>query len=193
MLEVIDLFCGAGGMSCGLQDAGLMIRAGVDVSSSCIETYSRNFPKAHAICANVKDLRASDLTALLKRKRPFVLAGCPPCQLFSQLHRTARPVGEEFGHYLRLVWALRPDYLVFENIPRIVDYKKAWELLLFRLRQSGYHVSFKVISSDVLGVPQKRKRLVLLAAKSEIELSELSETRLVTCLTKTRRYQTISR
>ncbi|WP_020472278.1 DNA cytosine methyltransferase [Zavarzinella formosa] len=172
MLEVIDLFCGAGGMSCGLRSAGLRIRAGVDFNKLSVETYRRNFPRARGVCADVKDVRAADLAALLDRRRPFVLAGCPPCQLFSQLHRASRPVGEEFGHYLRLLWALRPDYLVFENVPRIVSYKKAWERLLNRLRQLGYHVTFKVVSSETLGVPQKRKRLVLVAAKSEIILSD---------------------
>lgn len=172
MLEVIDLFCGAGGMSSGLRAAGLSIRAGVDVSEACIETYRRNFPGARAVCANVSSVKAADLKSLLTGTKPFVLAGCPPCQLFSQLHRSNRPVGEEFGHYLRLVWALQPDYLVFENVPRIVDYKQAWQALLTRLRRRGYHVTHRVVSSDRLGVPQRRKRMVLVASRTPLELPD---------------------
>jgi DNA (cytosine-5)-methyltransferase 1 len=81
-------------------------------------------------------------------------------------------VGEEFGHYLRLVWALRPDYIVFENVPRIVDYADAWSLLLDRLHRRGYHHDFRVVSADCLGVPQRRKRLVLVAAREPIVLEE---------------------
>lgn len=171
MPEVIDLFCGAGGMSAGLRAAGLTIRAGVDSNGLCAETYSRNVPGARAIHECVSATRVGNLRRLLKGEGPFVLAGCPPCQLFSQLHRSNRPVGVEFGHYLRLVWALRPEYLVFENIPRIVDYRKAWELLQERLRRQGYHVAHAVVSAEKLGVPQRRKRLVLVAARTPIRLS----------------------
>lgn len=172
MLEVIDVFCGAGGMSAGLKAAGLRVRAGVDVRADCIETYRLNFPRSRAIQADVADLNAVDLRRLLSGRRPFVLAGCPPCQLFSQLHRSVRPVGGEFRHYLRLVWALRPDYLVFENVPRIVAYEDAWHLLLSRLRRRGYAVDFRVVTADTFGVPQRRKRLVLVAARSPISLGE---------------------
>lgn len=172
MAEVIDLFCGAGGMSSGLQAAGLNVCAGVDVSSACIETYQRNIQGANGICSSIADVTARQLLALLPKQGPFVLAGCPPCQLFSQLHRSERPVGEEFGHYLRLVWALRPDYLVFENVPRIVDYRRAWQLLLDRLRRLGYHVTHTVISSDLLGVAQRRKRMVLVAARTPVRLDD---------------------
>jgi DNA (cytosine-5)-methyltransferase 1 len=172
MLEVIDVFCGAGGMSRGLQSAGLSIRAGIDFSEQCIATYRQNFPSAHALCENIADIRAAALKDLLTAGMPFVLAGCPPCQLFSQLHRKSRPVGDEFGHYLRLVWALCPDYLVFENVPRIVAYRQAWQLLLTRLRKRGYRATYKVVSADMFGVPQRRKRLVLVAARSVIDLAD---------------------
>ena len=172
MFEVIDLFCGAGGMSRGLELAGLAIQAGVDVNPLCIETYKYNFPNARAICGSVVDICAADIKNLLSGTKPFVLAGCPPCQLFSQLHRSIRPVGDEFGHYLRLVWALRPDYLVFENVPRIVDYEQAWKLLLSRLRRLGYCVAYRIVSAESFGVPQRRKRLVLVAARSRIEFNE---------------------
>lgn len=170
MLESIDLFCGAGGMTGGLKRAKIVVRAGIDISDMCIKSYMANYPRLTALQRDISSLKAKDVSNLLSGKNAFVLAGCPPCQLFSQLHRNSRPVGEEFKHYLRLIWALRPDYLVFENVPRIVDYKNAWELLLSRLAQCGYHVASRVVSAEVFGVPQKRKRLVLLAARTPIEL-----------------------
>ena len=172
MLEVVDLFCGAGGMSTGLAAAGLRVRAGIDSDAASVDTYRRNVSGAQAIQTDVSDVRPADVRALLKRRQPFVLAGCPPCRLFSQLHRTARPVGAEFGHYLRLVWSIHPDYLVFENVPRIVGYDAAWGALLTRLRRRGYNVTFRVVNAESFGVPQRRRRLVLVAARTPIVLPE---------------------
>jgi DNA (cytosine-5)-methyltransferase 1 len=172
MLDVIDLFSGAGGMSAGLREAGLSIRGGFDVNPYCVATFQQNFPGAVAVRSCVSELSAAEIAALARPGRRLVLAGCPPCQLFSQLHRSERPVGEEFGHYLRLVWAIRPDYIVFENVPRIVDYADAWNLLLSRLSRRGYYFDYRVVAADRLGVPQSRKRLVLVAAKTPIVLND---------------------
>ncbi len=172
MFDVVDLFSGAGGMSAGLRVAGLSIRGGFDVNPHCVATFQQNFPGAVAVRSCVSRLSAAEIAALARPGHRLVLAGCPPCQLFSQLHRSDRPVGEEFGHYLRLMWALRPDYIVFENVPRIVDYAEAWNLLLARLSRRGYYFDYRIVAADRLGVPQNRKRLVLIAAKTPIELGE---------------------
>jgi DNA (cytosine-5)-methyltransferase 1 len=177
MLEVVDLFCGAGGMSCGLQQSGLKLRLGIDYDSDSICTYSRNFPSSKAINADVADLSASQILTHLKNPECFVLAGCPPCQMFSQLHRSSRTVGDEFHQYLRLLWTLRPAYLVFENVPRIVSFKSAWDLLLDRLQRRGYHVNYVKIDAAEFGVPQKRKRLVLVASRSEFGFLPIEKAR----------------
>lgn len=177
MLEVVDLFCGAGGMSCGLEKSGLKIRLGIDQDFDSISTYSRNFQRANVIHADVADLKANEILIHLRNPDCFVLAGCPPCQIFSQLHRSSRTVGDEFNQYLRLLWTLRPAYLVFENVPRIVVFKSAWDLLLDRLRRRGYCVNFLKIDAADFGVPQRRKRLVLVASRTEFDFLPIGKVR----------------
>lgn len=87
MLEVVDLFCGAGGLSWGLQQAGLTVQAGIDRSPNCIATYRRNLPGVEGIVANLCELKRRDILKLVSSPENLVLAGCPPCRLFSQLHR----------------------------------------------------------------------------------------------------------
>lgn len=170
MLEVVDVFCGAGGLSFGLRQAGLRVRAGFDVSEGCIATYKRNLSGVKAYVADVCSLSRREILKHVSSADNLVLAGCPPCRLFSQLHRSRKPLGEEFTAYLRLLWAVRPQYVVFENVPRIVDRSDAWDELTDRLHRCGYHYSAKVVTADRLGVPQHRTRLVLLAAKSPITI-----------------------
>lgn len=172
MLEVVDLFCGAGGLSLGLQRAGLVVRAGVDAGRDCIETYRRNVPGARGIVGDVCHMMAGDVHRLVSNPANLVLAGCPPCRLFSQLHRKRKPLGDEFSAYLRLLWSVRPRYIVFENVPRIVDRRDAWEALINRLARRGYHHASRVVVASRLGVPQHRTRMVLLASREPITIPE---------------------
>ena len=165
MLEVVDIFCGAGGLSLGLRQAGLRVRAGIDSCEACVNTYRRNLSGTHAETADVCSLRPADILKYVTSPDQMVLAGCPPCRLFSQLHRRRKPLGEEFSAYLRLLWTLRPRYVVFENVPRIVDREDAWGALTDRLRRRGYHCYSKVVMADRLGLPQHRTRMVLVASR----------------------------
>ena len=172
MLEVVDLFCGAGGLSWGLGQGGLTVQAGIDISPNCIATYRRNLCGATGIVANLGNLKRNDILPLVASSDHLVLAGCPPCRLFSQLHRRRKPLGEEFSAYLRLLWSLKPRYVVFENVPRIVDRDDAWGALTGRLAQLGYSYCSQVVTADHFGVPQRRRRLVLVAARTPISLPD---------------------
>ncbi len=105
-------------------------------------------------------------------KSNLMLAGCPPCQLFSQLHRSRGPVGPEIRSYLQLVEGLRPRCLVFENVPLIRSYPDAWGAVLETLSRLGYQVRHRVICASDFGVPQHRKRLILIAAPSAIDVPQ---------------------
>ena len=172
MFEVVDLFCGAGGMSLGLKDAGMTLKFGVDRNTYCTATYARNFPEAKLICGDVGNLKPRDILRHIKVKSRLVVAGCPPCQLFSQLHRSGGPVGPEIRSYLQLVEGLAPRCLVFENVPLIRSYPDAWGVVLDTLSRLGYHVRYRVICASDFGVPQHRKRLILIAAHEPIEIPE---------------------
>jgi DNA (cytosine-5)-methyltransferase 1 len=175
MLEVVDLFCGAGGLSWGLRRGGLTVRAGIDLSPACIATYRRNLPRVEGVVGDLCSLSRQDILEFVSSPDNLVLAGCPPCRLFSQLHRRRKPLGDEFGAYLRLLWSLRPKYVVFENVPRIVDRVDAWGALTARLKQLGYFSCSEVVTADHFGVPQRRRRLVLVAARAPITLPKPPE------------------
>ena len=168
MLEVVDLFCGAGGLSLGLKTAGMIPRLGIDRNHHCVATYARNFPGATALAADVAEVGARDILCRIASTANLVLAGCPPCQLFSQLHRSNRPVGPEIRAYLDLVIALSPRFLVFENVPLIRSWPDAWGAVLDTLQRLGYYESHRVVCASEFGVPQYRKRLILIAARREI-------------------------
>jgi DNA (cytosine-5)-methyltransferase 1 len=170
MFEVVDLFCGAGGMSLGLKLAGMRLHLGVDRSPHCVATYALNFPEAKALQADVGSLTPRQIFRYVESKSKLVLAGCPPCQLFSQLHRSRGPVGPEIQSYLRLVEAISPRCLVFENVPLIRSYPDAWGAVIETLGRIGYHVRHKVVCASDFGVPQHRKRLILIAARTPIEI-----------------------
>ena len=180
MLEVIDLFCGAGGMSLGLKLAGLTLRLGVDSSRHCVSTYARNFPNARTIHADVSSLSPRDVLRHVESRSKLVLAGCPPCQLFSQLHRSRGPVGPEIQSYLRLVEGIAPKFLVFENVPLIRSYPDAWGSVLETLSRLGYHVRHRVVCASDYGVPQHRKRLLLIAAREPVEIPGPTHSRMRT-------------
>jgi len=170
MLEIVDLFCGAGGMSLGLRLSGMTPRLGVDRSPHCVATFARNFPQAQAVKADVAALTPRDVLRHVESKTRLVLAGCPPCQLFSQLHRSRGPLGPEIRSYLRLVEGISPRCLVFENVPLIRSYPDAWGALLETLDRLRYHVRHRVVCASDFGVPQHRKRLILIAARTPIEI-----------------------
>ena len=170
MIEVVDLFCGAGGMSLGLKLSGMVPILGVDRSPHCVATYARNFPGATAIQADVSVLDPREILSRVRSRSNLVLAGCPPCQLFSQLHRSRGPVGPEIQSYLRLIERLSPKFLVFENVPLIRAYPDAWGATLETLGNLGYEVRHRVVCASDFGVPQHRKRLLLIAARTPIEI-----------------------
>ena len=164
-LDIAEIFCGAGGMSYGLREAGITPRLGIDLNPHCIATYRRNFPEAHAVVADVRELRSTDILKHIHSRDRLVFAGCPPCQLFSQLHRSCVSESKEFEAYLRLLWSVNPAFIVFENVPRIMKWEHLWNSFCERLRRRGYSVWYSKVCASQFGVPQKRQRLVLIASR----------------------------
>jgi len=162
----IDLFCGAGGLSKGLQDAGITVVAGIDVDPACKYPFESNIDAAF-VQEDVRNVTADHLNALWRRAPIRLLAGCAPCQPFSPYRRgvdTSReeqwPLLAEFG---RLVRETRPELVTMENVPRIGSTVVFAEFVT-GLRGEGYKVSWKSCYGPDYGVPQNRRRLVLLAS-----------------------------
>lgn len=166
----VDLFCGAGGMSLGFEQAGFTVAAAVDISRVNAKVHERNFPKAITICGDVRDLDGATIrrTANLGRIDIDVVFGGPPCQGFSVggKQRVGDPRNELLLEFARLVTELHPKYFAMENVAGLLSDRYAPLLRQFKrvLRCGGYSILEPVICLDAadFGVPQRRKRVFVL-------------------------------
>ena len=162
----IDLFCGAGGLAYGLQKAGVRIVAGIDLDPKSEFPFTWN-NRAGFIRADVRDLSPRDLSKLYPSGGVRLLAGCAPCRPFSPFRRgTDNSNDEEWGllaEFSRLAAGLMPELLTMENVPGLAS-KRIFRDFVNQLLQLGYHVDSRSVYCPRLGVPQHRRRLVLLAS-----------------------------
>ena len=175
-IEVVDLFCGIGGLSYGMKSKGFKILAGFDLDYTCQYAYETN-NDAKFVYKNIKEVTKEDILPLYSKDAIKVLAGCAPCQPFSSYafkNKTKDPnkydLLYEFG---RLVKEVKPDIVTMENVPAIQKFKLKNVLQDFIdiLKNEGYFVFENVVYCPNYGVPQTRKRFVLLASKlGKIEL-----------------------
>jgi DNA (cytosine-5)-methyltransferase 1 len=163
----IDLFCGAGGLTHGLIAEGLNVVAGVDLDNACKYPYESN-NKATFIKKDVARLTKDQLETLFGRSEVKVLAGCAPCQPFSTYsHRYDISKSPKWGllyHFSRLIKGTSADIVTMENVPSVVKHA-VFDDFLISLEKLGYHVFHDVVDCSRYGLPQGRKRLVLLASR----------------------------
>jgi DNA (cytosine-5)-methyltransferase 1 len=171
-LRAIDLFSGCGGLTLGLKQAGFDVLSAVEIDSAAVQTYKANHKDVAVKHADIKKLSAAGLMRELGLRpgQLDLLAGCPPCQGFSTL-RTRNGANRNrdrrnglIRDMLRFARAFRPKAIMMENVPRLANHK------LFRdfckdLGDLGYRISFEVKDAARYGVPQRRRRLILLASR----------------------------
>jgi DNA (cytosine-5)-methyltransferase 1 len=175
--EVVDLFCGVGALSHGLMLAGCKIVAGYDVDRRCKFAFEEN-NGGQFHTRDVSKLLASEISAHFTGSAPSVLAGCAPCQPFSTYkHRYAEdPQWSLVNKFSELASEVLPDYVTMENVPALLKYKDGAVFRSFceTLERAGYSVQHMIAHCERFGVPQKRRRLVVLAARN-FKLSCLPE------------------
>lgn len=171
MLKAIDFFCGAGGLSRGLLDAGFEVVAGFDIDSEAAQSYSRNNRPSVFHALDVRDIDLTVLRSLTKIRsfKDVVFAGCAPCQPFSQQRKSGHAKHSatllmEFG---RIVEEVRPKAVLIENVPGMARVQGFSTFRRFTrlLEDCGYLLTFDVLDAKHFGVPQTRRRLVLTAIK----------------------------
>lgn len=166
-VSAIDLFCGVGGLSQGLREAGIRVVAGIDVDPMCRYPFEANIG-GRFIRQDVRTVSGAQLRRLWGRAPVRLLAGCAPCQPFSPYRRGADTSGEtewsllrEFG---RLVRSSNPHIVTMENVPRIIS-AAVFQEFVETLESLGYSVSFKSAYCPEYGLPQHRRRLMLIASR----------------------------
>jgi DNA (cytosine-5)-methyltransferase 1 len=171
----IDLFCGAGGISCGLELAGWNCILGVDSDSKAMKTFALNHPKAKTFSKSITKLDQDELEKLIGDTPIHLLAGGPPCQGFSTFGE-GNPDDEKnflFKEYCRILNIIRPKFILFENVTGLVAKKneKVIEQMIKKFHSLGYEIKIKVLESQHYGVPQKRKRTIILGTNTGVELA----------------------
>jgi DNA (cytosine-5)-methyltransferase 1 len=171
----VDLFCGVGGLTHGLEKAGIDIALGVDVDPACAFPFSAN-NRAKFLLKSIEDLTVSDMLDAFDGPTVSLLAGCAPCQPFSAYSQGKQCSNDErwklLNRFSAIVREVRPDLVTMENVPRLI-YRTVFKDFVKSLESCRYHVFFKVVNCADYGVPQSRQRLVLLASKfGPIELIE---------------------
>jgi len=184
-LVAVDLFCGAGGLSYGLQQAGVAVAAGVDTDPACEYPFESNI-EAPFLNIDVRDVTADHLRRLWRRSRFRVLAGCAPCQPFS-MHRRGQDTSSEeqwslLTEFGRLVKETEPEIVTMENVPRIVS-ARVFRDFVSLLIDHGYQVDYRSCNGVDHGLAQRRSRLVLLA--SRLGPIKVASRRSATALTRT--------
>ena len=165
-IAAIDLFCGAGGLTHGLEKAGIDSRLGVDNEKNCEYAFTAN-NKAKFLLKSVLDVTAQELDEAFKGAKVRLLTGCAPCQTFSDLNRNASKSDERWHlllQFSRLIAECKPELVAMENVPGLAKHEVFLEFLSALERQK-YYVAHAVISFNEYGAPQARKRLVLIASK----------------------------
>lgn len=172
-MRAIDFFCGAGGFTVGLRQAGIDVIAGIDSNEACGKTYSANNTESRFICADIRQIDGRALLEVLPGLRieddELVFVGCAPCQPFSQQRRSAKPHRDAslLSCFGSLVIEFRPAYVVVENVPGIATVRgnSTFNRFVLGLRRAGYSVEKDVLDAKEFGVPQSRRRLVLIASR----------------------------
>ena len=161
--RTVDLFCGGGGLSKGLQDAGFDVVAAFDFWNPAIDFYNQNI-KGHS--AYQQDLsNVDESVARIRKWNPAVIVGGPPCQDFSSAGKRDENGGraELTTAYAKIVTTVRPQLFVMENVDRAlksVTYREAVKAF----SDAGYHMTIAVLDASLCGVPQKRKRVVVVGS-----------------------------
>jgi len=173
--SAIDLFCGAGGLTCGLKDAGFKVLAGVELEAVAAKTYKANHPEHFLYEADIRSLDPFKVMQELNISAGELdlLAGCPPCQGFSS-HRTRNKCTsvEDFRNDLifdlmRFVRAFDPKTVMIENVPALAKDDRITKVIA-ELHERGYVIGKKTLQvkdTASYGVPQRRKRMILIASK----------------------------
>ena len=160
-ISAVDLFCGVGGLTHGLQLSGIPVVAGLDVEHSCQYAYEQN-NNARFILRDITQVTGEELNNYFLPNTTKVLVGCAPCQPFSTYSLRYNKNGKKDNkwrllyYFADLAEAVLPEVLSMENVPQLVN-EKVFKDFLAQLDDLGYYYSWKIVNCADYGVPQCRR------------------------------------
>jgi|TARA_B100001741_G_C16550535_1_gene599064 DNA (cytosine-5)-methyltransferase 1 len=173
-LSYVDLFCGAGGFSLGLDKRGFKNIFSVDINPSFCETYRFNFNNHKLIQDDISKISSSQIKSFTKNKKVNVVVGGPPCQGFSIAGNIGRKFIDDprnflFKEFIRIVKIINPDFIVMENVARLYNHNKGKTRteIIESFKKIKYQVECEVLNSSHFGVPQSRRRIFFIGTKNK--------------------------
>lgn len=179
-IKVFDFFSGCGGTSRGFTQAGLESVFALDFDNDAVETFRANFPETVVEQRDIRELHVNSISELINAQcgNPILFCGCAPCQPFTK-QNTSRTDKDEraplLNSFSKFVEYYRPEYVFIENVPGMqkVNANSPFDAFCKKLDKMGYSFATSVVAAQDYGVPQRRRRLVLLASRvGEVELPE---------------------
>lgn len=161
-LTMVDMFCGAGGLSLGFKQEGFVTILANDIEDCCVDTYAHNHPETprnHIIKGDIKDV-VKNLEELLGDIRPSIVVGGPPCQGFSEANRQRLiddPRNHLYKNFIEVVDKAQPAFFVMENVKGMLKVKNQ---VIEDFKKIGFSVSARILNAKDYGVPQNRERLI---------------------------------
>lgn len=170
--KAIDLFSGCGGLTTGLKRAGFQVVAGIEIDSLATSTYQMNHPEVQLLKKDIRQVSAKGLMRQLGLRKGQIdlIAGCPPCQGFSAMRtlngsRAIRDSSKELVfEFVRFVRACLPRAVMMENVPGLAEDSRM-RLMLRTLEKLGYACECRILDASDYGVPQRRKRMILIGSR----------------------------
>jgi DNA (cytosine-5)-methyltransferase 1 len=178
-VTAVDLFCGVGGLTHGFESAEIPVTAGIDIDPDCRFPFEAN-NDAEFVEADIAETDSEEIEALFPQDSCKILAGCAPCQPFSNLNNGKDSEGMEDWSLLRefgrLVRDIQPKIVTMENVIEIRNHQ-VYSRFIDTLFKHGYDISVNKVDCTNYGVPQNRKRLVILASNlGDISLTDPTHT-----------------
>lgn len=172
--RILDLFCGAGGMSYGMhKNSHFVTKVALDINEKLAQTFKENIPESELIIGNIQDKAIKEkIINLSKKNKVNMIIGGPPCQGFSLKGKKLGlddPRNFLFIEYLHLVQELKPLVFVIENVKSLMSTSNGWfkNQIISEIKKLGYEVSVGIVRASDYGVPQNRERVIFLCSKNK--------------------------
>lgn len=175
--SVLDTFAGAGGFSLGFELAGAKITGAIEVDSWACETFKFNHPYATVLQGDITAMSDEQIIGTFGEVAPDIILGGPPCQGFSICNKNSGDIKDPrnslFEEFIRVGRLLRPEVMVMENVPNLIKARTeskelVIDIITSELRSLGFEVEYKILEATDYGVPQIRKRLVVVASRTKL-------------------------